>query len=100
MPLSLPLRANLDWLKKLSKERLVLLRAGDPAAKLSNAQLAVAREYGFASWRKLKDHVVHVRAKLDEVAKTVNEAIATTPPVAPDDADLVQMLAAIKHSNS
>ncbi len=47
----LPLRANLEWLKKLCKERLDALRAHDPQAKLSDVQLAVAREYGFPSWR-------------------------------------------------
>lgn len=96
MSLPLPLRANLEWLKKISKERLVLLRASDPAAKLSDAQFAVAREYGFGSWRKLKAHVEHVREKLDEVAQSVERATAAAPPVAPDDADLAQLLAAIE----
>src|SRR5215510_13083017 len=39
MTRSLPLRANLEWLKKLSKERLDALRAGDPTLTLSDAQL-------------------------------------------------------------
>ena len=30
------------------------LRATNPAAKLSEAQLAIARQYGFSSWRALK----------------------------------------------
>jgi ankyrin repeat protein len=33
------------------------LRLQDPAATLAGAQLAVARDYGFASWRKLKSYV-------------------------------------------
>src|SRR5262245_17220597 len=41
----LPLRANLEWLKKLCKERLATLRKSDPSARLSDAQLAVAREF-------------------------------------------------------
>ena len=53
----LPVRADLEWLKKLSKERLDTLRVNEPGAKLSEAQLAVAREFGFPSWRKLKAHV-------------------------------------------
>ena len=54
MSLNLPERASYDYLKKLAKERLVLLRAAKPATKLADAQRAIAREYGFASWRALK----------------------------------------------
>ena len=61
-PLHLPDRASLEYLKKLAKERLAALRAADPAAKLADAQLAVAREYGFTSWRVLKAEVDRRRA--------------------------------------
>src|SRR5262245_9277243 len=58
MPSShLPDRASLEYLKKLAKERLKELRRKDPDARLSNAQLAVARDHGFASWRALKAEV-------------------------------------------
>jgi ankyrin repeat protein len=57
MPKSLPARPDLDWLRKTAKERLAEMRGRDPAAKLHQAQLAIAREYGFASWRALKAHV-------------------------------------------
>src|SRR5262249_42403648 len=57
MPRALPPQPHIDWLKKAAKDRLAELRAGDPAAKLHQAQLALAREYGFASWRALKAHV-------------------------------------------
>ncbi len=53
----LPARPHFGYLKKLAKERLVELRADQPSARLAQAQLAVAREHGFASWRKLKAHV-------------------------------------------
>ena len=49
----LPARPSVEYLKKLAKKRLRELRADDPDAKLADAQLAVAREHGFASWRKL-----------------------------------------------
>ncbi|HWB11381.1 MAG TPA: ankyrin repeat domain-containing protein [Pirellulales bacterium] len=91
----LPLRANLDWLKKLSKERLEALRATDPNAKLSDAQLAVAREFGFASWRKLKGHVVQLRAQLDVIVPPELLRRAATDAVSPDDADLAELLAAV-----
>jgi ankyrin repeat protein len=95
MPRPLPLRANLEWLKKLSKERLTALRDGDPSAKLADAQLAVAREFGFASWRKLKTHVEEIRARLDVVVSVDVRKRAAGDTVAPDDPDLAKILAAI-----
>jgi ankyrin repeat protein len=53
----LPARANLEHLKNEAKQRLKTMRSQRPAARLSGAQLLVARSYGFASWRKLKDFV-------------------------------------------
>jgi ankyrin repeat protein len=55
--MSLPDRPNLEYLKKLAKDRLSTLRRTNPAAKLADAQLAVAREHGFASWRALRARV-------------------------------------------
>ena len=57
MPKTLPAHPHIDWLKKTAKQQLDDMRAGDPAAKLHQAQLAVARDYGFPSWRALKAHV-------------------------------------------
>jgi cytohesin len=91
----LPLRANLEWLKKLSKERLDALRANDPSLTLSDAQLAVAREFGFSSWRKLKAHVEKLREKLDEIVPPDVRRRAAADTVAPDDPDLSRLLAAI-----
>jgi ankyrin repeat protein len=54
---SLPLRPSLEWLRKTAKDRLAALRAANPRAKLADAQLAVARQFGFPSWRALKAHV-------------------------------------------
>jgi len=50
----LPERASLEYLKKTAKDRLTELRRGDPRAKLADALLVVARDYGFSSWRALK----------------------------------------------
>lgn len=65
---------NLEQQRKLAKELIRAARGGDPAAlarlqavrsdvadparvlKLSDAQLAIARESGFASWPKLVEH--------------------------------------------
>ena len=61
-PRELPERASLEYLKKLAKERLRELRGTEPGARLAGAQLAVAREYGFPSWRALKAEVERRRA--------------------------------------
>jgi ankyrin repeat protein len=53
----LPERPSLEQLRKQAKEHLDTLRAADPSAKLSDAQHALAREYGFDSWPKLVHHV-------------------------------------------
>ena len=58
----LPDRASLEFLKKRAKERLLQMRQRDPRVKLAAAQLAIAREYGFPSWRALKAEIDRRRA--------------------------------------
>ncbi len=57
MSQQLPPQPNLEFLKKQAKELLRELQQRDPALKLADAQNALAREYGFLSWPKLKAHV-------------------------------------------
>jgi hypothetical protein len=57
MSRDLPVHANLDHLKKQAKELLRDLQRHDPGAILADAQHQLAREYGFASWPRLKSHV-------------------------------------------
>ncbi|MBX7198739.1 MAG: hypothetical protein K1X51_05135 [Rhodospirillaceae bacterium] len=54
---TLPYRPHLDHLRKQAKVRLDEMRVSAPEARLADAQLAVAREYGFASWGKLRTEV-------------------------------------------
>lgn len=65
---NLPNDPNLDHLKKQAKTLLRQVRDGDPAAlalaeefhpvqNLANAQLVIARSYGFASWPRLGRHL-------------------------------------------
>ena len=65
---TLPARPDLDQLRHQAKDLLRAARAGDTTAAariravsgrqtLAGAQLAVAREYGFAGWRALKTEV-------------------------------------------
>lgn len=58
----LPARPSLDWLRKRAKLTLKTLRTGMPGARLADAQLALAREHGFASWRALAAAVRERRA--------------------------------------
>ena len=60
----LPDRASLEFLKKRAKERLGELRQREPRAKLADAQLTIARDYGFPSWRALKAEIDRRRAPL------------------------------------
>ena len=60
-PRPLPDRPNLGHLKHQARD---LLKAGD-ARSLTDAQLKIARLYGFASWPKLKAHV----DALDEIGQ-------------------------------
>jgi ankyrin repeat protein len=54
---TLPVRASLEYLRKLAKDRLAVLRRTDGNAQLADALLAVARDHGFSSWRALKAEV-------------------------------------------
>ena len=72
----LPSRPDLVQLRHQAKDLLHAARAGDAAAlervhvvservSLASAQLALAREYGFVSWARLKTEVVR-RQILDD----------------------------------
>ncbi|HEU4722221.1 MAG TPA: ankyrin repeat domain-containing protein [Gemmatimonadaceae bacterium] len=54
---TLPDAPDLEWLRKQAKHRLVELRQTNSGARLADAQLLLARTYGFPSWRALKAHV-------------------------------------------
>ena len=57
MSRDLPRRPDLEHLKKQAKALLRELRQRDANASLADALHAVARDYGFPSWPKLKAHV-------------------------------------------
>jgi hypothetical protein len=66
MSRTLPARPNLEHLKNQARSRLVDMQRHDPAAQLSDALHATAREYGFSSWPMLKEHVGSIRAEEGE----------------------------------
>jgi len=57
MSTDLPVQASIEHLKKQAKDRLVEMRRGQPRARLADAQHDIARQYGFASWPKLRTYV-------------------------------------------
>ena len=63
MARELPDTPNLEHLKKQARRLLDDRRLHDPAAQLSDALHALAREYGFVTWPALKAHVEAVRAR-------------------------------------
>ncbi|HWN50808.1 MAG TPA: hypothetical protein VNO18_13490 [Xanthobacteraceae bacterium] len=54
---TLAARASIAWLRKTAKQQLREWRTQGRDAKLADAQLAVARRYGFPSWRALKAQI-------------------------------------------
>jgi Ankyrin repeats (3 copies)/Ankyrin repeat len=70
----LPEKPNLEYLKKQAKELLGSM----PEGKLADAQHALANEYGFATWAKLKSHVEAVeRSPAEELKAAVRDNDAT-----------------------
>ena len=62
MPTPLPANPSLEQLQKQAKDRVRALRAaGDSGAMLADSQFAIAREHGFESWAKLKQHIQALR---------------------------------------
>jgi hypothetical protein len=53
----LPDRPNLEFLKKEAKALLESMQRTNTRAQLADAQYALARDYGYASWPKLRAHV-------------------------------------------
>src|SRR5690348_13987427 len=82
---SLPDRPDLAQLRRQARELQRAAAGGDPAAvrriqqvsaeiTLTAAQLALAREYGFASWAKLKDEAERRRASAPATGETAAPA--------------------------
>jgi hypothetical protein len=65
MSRQLPEKPNLEYLRKQAKELLRSMGRG----KLADAQHTLAREYGFATWAKLRSHVVTLGLSPAEVLR-------------------------------
>jgi hypothetical protein len=63
--LTLPANPSLEHLKREAKERLTIIRTHAPEAQLSDAQFALARDYGFSSWRDLVGDIKQASGTLE-----------------------------------
>jgi hypothetical protein len=63
MSRELPPNPNLEHLRKQAKNLLRELQQEKPTLQLSDAQHEIAKQYGFASWPKLKAHVESLRSE-------------------------------------
>jgi hypothetical protein len=72
----LPDRPNLQHLKRQAKALHRRMEKENPACTLADAQHALAREYGAASWPKLRAHVAYLLAATEQRQK---EAGTTGP---------------------
>ena len=61
---ALPAQPSLEYLRKEAKQELAQLRSRAHSAQLADAQLLLARTYGFSSWRVLKAEVQRRRDAL------------------------------------
>jgi uncharacterized protein len=89
----LPARPDLDQLRRQAKDLLRAAQAGDAAALarvravsdrlvLASAQLAVAREHGFASWPRLKTEVERRQILNDRDLDRLRAMLAEEPALA------------------
>jgi hypothetical protein len=85
-PSKLPARPSLEQLSKQAKDLLRKCRAGEsnalqPGATLADAQFAVARQYGFGTWAKLKQHIASIRPEglkqFEQLAQALADAYSS-----------------------
>jgi len=69
----LPARASLEHLRNEAKAHLRALRQAKPVTRLSEAQLDLARSYGFSSWRALKTYVDALHSLGAQIIQAVRE---------------------------
>lgn len=84
---TLPTTPNLAYLKQQAKDLLQALRETRPDATLSDAQRAVAQQYGFQAWTDLKREVEQLRESPEpagqELVTEIAAAFGLGEPTAP-----------------
>src|SRR5687767_545451 len=66
----LPARPNLDQYKKQAKDLLKRWKSDDPKTthRLADAQFAIAREYGFETWKVFTDRIAALTGRAQKAA--------------------------------
>jgi hypothetical protein len=78
---TLPLRPDIEHLRREARQLLKEMRKQQPDARLADVQFQLARNYGFATWQKLKSHVDAVtnsHKALIEAVRVGDQAIIRT----------------------
>jgi Phosphotransferase enzyme family len=73
---TLPDNPSLDHLRQQAKDLLAGLRDSEPDSTLSDAQTALARQYGFRTWPDLKAEVDRLTGQADIADQALAAAIA------------------------
>ncbi|MFC6015222.1 hypothetical protein ACFP2T_03310 [Plantactinospora solaniradicis] len=73
---TLPDNPNLDHLRQQAKDLLAGLRDADPTSTLTQAQAALAEQYGFRGWTDLKAEVDRLRGQAEVADRALARAIA------------------------
>jgi hypothetical protein len=82
----LPVRPDLDQLHRQAKERLGAIHAeGNAHAKLADAQLALARDYGASSWTRLVQAVQLADAMWRDDLEKVRDLVTRNPTLINED---------------
>jgi len=74
---TLPDSPSLEYLRRQAKDLLVGMRATRAQATLSDAQVALARQYGFHTWTQLKAEVERRRGRSELAEPALAQCIAT-----------------------
>jgi ankyrin repeat protein len=97
----LPARPRIEYLKKLAKQQVAAMRRKGQLASLAGTQLALARKYGFPSWRMLKAHIEELERQAAQSEGTAGSETSSTTfsdvmkaITTRDDQALAQLLAA------
>lgn len=80
-PRPLPERPDLAQLKRQAKERLRARRSSEPALRLADVQLELAREHGFASWPRLSAAIGGPRRRATRPPRAVDQPTTFGPSV-------------------
>ncbi|MGH7687638.1 MAG: hypothetical protein ACREN2_12600 [Candidatus Dormibacteria bacterium] len=72
----LPENPNIDHVRQQARDLLIALRETDPAASLSQAQRALAEQYGFSTWTAVRHEVHRICSERSDADRGLIDGIA------------------------